>query len=242
MSTQKKITDLDLVDNFSDDLNLVVDDGIQTYRGTGAQMKTWVKSWIASFIFSTGDVKVTLKSSADDGWVMMDDGTIGDGSSGATTRANADTVDLFTLLWNNCANAQAAVSGGRGVSAAADYAAHKTIALPKALGRALASAGAGSGLTSRALGAILGEETHQLTSAEMPSHTHTQNSHTHVQRGHTGSGSAGSTILTTGTAAVPNLIPSQNDTAATATNQNTGGDGAHNNMQPTLFVNVMVKL
>src|SRR5205823_5859794 len=82
------------------------------------------------------------------------------------------------LLWTNTVDADCAVSTGRGASAAADYAAHKTIALPKTLGRALASYGAGSGLTSRALAHVVGEETHQLTIAELAAHTHTGTSNT----------------------------------------------------------------
>src|SRR6185295_7620952 len=109
-------------------------------------------------LWTTGDVKVTLKTTADSGWVMFDDGTLGSASSGATTRANADTEALFTLLWTNTTNANCAVSSGRGSTASADFAANKTIALPKILGRALAVAGAGSGLTSRALAVALGSE------------------------------------------------------------------------------------
>lgn len=71
-------------------------------------------------------------------FVMADGRTIGDATSGATNRANADTVGLFTLLWNITTNAQCAVSGGRGASAAADYAAHKTLALPNHSGRGMA--------------------------------------------------------------------------------------------------------
>jgi hypothetical protein len=74
----------------------------------------------------------------------MDDKTIGNASSSATGRANADTVDLFTLLWTNVTDTWAPVSTGRGGSAAADYAANKTIALPKTLGRALAGYGTGT--------------------------------------------------------------------------------------------------
>ena len=118
--------------------------------------------------WSTGDVKLTYKAAADAGWVMMNDGTIGDGLSGGTTRANADTEPLFTLLWNNTANAQCAVSSGRGASAAADFAAHKTIALPKALGRAMAVSGAGSGLTSRALALANGVETKTIGTTNLP--------------------------------------------------------------------------
>src|SRR5258708_1610023 len=43
-----------------------------------------------------------------------------------------------TLLWNSWADAQAPVSSGRGASAAADFAAHKTITLPDLRGRVVA--------------------------------------------------------------------------------------------------------
>ena len=73
-----------------------------------------------------------LQAVADAGWVMMNDGTIGDGCSGAYTRANPDTWALFTLLWYNIADASctifAAGTGtrtGRGASAVADFAAHR---------------------------------------------------------------------------------------------------------------------
>ncbi len=79
--------------------------------------------------FSTGDVKLTVKTAADAGWVMMNDGTIGSAGSGATTRANADCQNLFELLWNNVSNTNCPVSGGRGASAAVDWSANKTIAL-----------------------------------------------------------------------------------------------------------------
>ena len=55
----------------------------------GPPMK-WTNVDIPQTAFTTGDVKQTFKTIADPGWVMMNDGSIGDGSSGATTRANPD--------------------------------------------------------------------------------------------------------------------------------------------------------
>lgn len=195
---------------------------------------------ITPMLPTTGDVKLTLKTAADIGWVLMNDGTIGNASSGGTTRANADTVALFTLLWTNTADADCAVSSGRGASAAADYAANKTIALPKALGRALAIYGSGSGLTARALAKSLGTETHTLLEAELPTHTHTVNDPGHL---HTG------VVQTSGGQNVGSASPPAVDVIGSSASATTGitvtggGSGdAHNNMQPTTFLNVMIKL
>lgn len=175
--------------------------------------------------WSTGDVKLTLKTTADTGWVMCNDGTIGNGSSGATTRANADTADLFALLWNNVSNTYAAVSGGRGANAAADFAANKTIALTKVLGRALAISGSGSGLTARALGETLGEESHALTAAENGPHTHSE-----------------STFTTIGNHADHVSGQTSAGSPTSATSGSSGSGDPHNNMQPTSFLNAMIKL
>lgn len=103
-------------------------------------------SWqaAASAAFSAGDIKLTMKTVADSGWVLMNDGTIGSASSGATTRANADTSALYLIIWSNCVDQWCAVVGGRGASATADFAANKPISLPKTYGRALAGYGTGS--------------------------------------------------------------------------------------------------
>lgn len=111
-------------------------------------------------VWDTGDLKITMRSTAGAGWIKVDDGTIGSSASAATTRANDDTLNLYKFLYDSCSDALCPVSGGRGVSAAADFAANKTLRLTKMLGRALVIAGAGSGLTARTLGDIAGAETH----------------------------------------------------------------------------------
>jgi hypothetical protein len=65
---------------------------------------------------------------------------------------------------------------GGGIPNDAKYQELKTVIAksntPDLRGRTLIGAGLGAGLSSRALGQQAGEETHQLTVAEMPSHNH----------------------------------------------------------------------
>ena len=202
--------------------------------------------------WTTGDVKLTIKTVADTGWVLMNDGTIGDAASGATTRANADTSALFTLLWNNTSNTDCPVSGGRGASAAADFAANKTIALPKALGRALAVYGSGSGLTARTMGESVGEETHLLTSAESGLQAHSVSVSGNVTDGagnvfNTADSGGGTSINRNWlTGPVNNDIPAAagHDWLVSISGSVAGASAAsaHDNMQPSVFLNVMIKL
>jgi len=188
----------------------------------------------------TGDVTASFAASKS-GWVRMEDTSIGNAASGATGRASADTKDLFTLLWGSVIDTWCPVSGGRGASAAADFAANKTLTLPKALGRAMAAAGHGSGLSSRALGENTGGETHILVTSEMPSHRH---------KCYSDSGSSESAFgfKTTGTQngmAIHHEGSSHgylDGFAGIQALENTGGDAAHTNMQPTTFTHWFIRL
>jgi len=77
------------------------------------------------------------------------------------------------------------------------------------------------GLNGDTLGATGGAETHTLTVAEIPAHTHTYNAHT----GLGASGSGGNAQL-------------GSQSSATGS---TGGGGAHNNVQPTIILNYIIK-
>lgn len=88
--------------------------------------------------FRTGDVKLTLDNAEESGVnVMLNGETIGSAASAATGRAAADTEDLFVFLWDRYSDSLCPVSGGRGASGAADFAANKTLQLPDARGRLL---------------------------------------------------------------------------------------------------------
>ena len=88
-----------------------------------------------------------------------------------------------------------------------------------------------------------GEKTHKLSTAEMPSHTHVQNAHNHTQNPH-GHNFRYAANMGGGAYHGPNSSGNEKgwdtwvrnttatNNATTATNQKTGGDGAHNNLQP----------
>jgi hypothetical protein len=136
-------------------------------------------------IAATGDVKVVYGTGSITGWVRMNGRTIGSATSGASERANSDVQALFTFLWNGDANLT--VSTGRGASAAADFAANKTITLPDGRGRTMAglddmgnsaasrltatyfgATGGCSGALGTTLGVACGGESQTLTLAQLP--------------------------------------------------------------------------
>lgn len=199
--------------------------------------------------FSVGDVKHSVNDTPATGWIVYQGGvaTLGNVSSGATARANADTLNLFTLLWNKTANGDCPVSGGRGANPAADFAANKTIQLPWLSNRTIIGAGAGSPLTTHTNCSAVGEETHALTTAELAVHSHanTLNDPTHAH---------GSVLNASGFAANTGLNGSGNPqygntgntgasgTGMTITNANAGSGSGHNNMQPSVALWTHMKL
>ncbi len=125
------------------------------------------------------------------GYVSANGQTIGNASSNATDRANADTQFLFAFVWNNCTNAicQIFTSGGvgtsRGATAAADFAANKQLAVWNMNGAGLIGADSQHTTSSSNLagvplingsttspGSFLGENLHSLTANENGTHTH----------------------------------------------------------------------
>src|SRR5574343_91986 len=225
----------------------------QVYVSNGVGSGSWTdaSSIITNSAFTTGDYKLTGKVTADSGWIMYTYGTIGDGSSSATVRANADTSALFTLYWNNYSNTLCPVSGGRGASAAADFAAHKTLTLPDMSQRVLGIAGSYNtgGLTSRTLGFAHGAETATLATANLPPYTpagtlggsatsslssfqiNTSGNNTYA-----GGGTGPSPQSNSGSVTVP-------ATGLTFTGTAQGGTSTPFSIyQPTAYVNLMIRL
>lgn len=146
-----------------------------------------------------GDLRVTARATAPDGWLIC--------QGQAVSRAT------YAALYAALGGAASRWGQGNGSS---------TFNVPNLIGRALIGAGTGGGgVSTRLVGESGGVETHVLTVAEMPAHTHMQK---RGVGGTVGTGTFSSTWdqsdLSTGSA---------------------GGGGAHQNMPPWAAVNVIVK-
>lgn len=145
-------------------------------------------------------------------WVRANGRTLGNALSGAAERANADTVNLFTAMWN--ADTTLAVSGGRGASAAIDYAANKTIALPDYRGRIpVGLSDMGGSNSARLTGATFssgnettlgspgGTATEALSLAQLAAHTHAGSTASSTDHQHIGTTATGGAHTPTASAA-----------------------------------------
>ena len=132
-------------------------------------------------VMQTGQIALWYGTGVQSGFVRANGRSIGSSISSATERANADTQALYSFLWS--ADPNLAVSGGRGASAAADWAANKNLALPDYRGRAIAglddmgNAAAGRltasyfGTAATVLGAAGGAESKVLVTGNLPPYT-----------------------------------------------------------------------
>jgi Collagen triple helix repeat (20 copies) len=181
-------------------------------------------------------VVFTFNGAAPAGWLIFNDGTMGDASSGSD-HANADSVTVFTTLYAVTTDAICPLltsSGGATTraaqgTAAAAFAAHCRMSLPKVLGRALAVCGSGAGLTVRQMAQIVGEEAHVQALNEIGVHAHGSGSPIPSSLTGSGAGPIGAVGAAYPYANVPNTA-------------NAGSGAPANVMQPTIFLNAMVKL
>lgn len=145
-------------------------------------------NWVAMPGTNTAGTPVpSFTATAPQNTVSAQGKTVGNASSNATARANADCYWLFVYMWTNCSYCTLFNSAGgviaRGASAAADWNANDAIATFDMRGAGLIGADA-SGSTqlsgvpvqtgsTTAGGSIVGENLHALTGVELAVHSHT---------------------------------------------------------------------
>ena len=159
------------------------------------------------------------------GWLEYAEGSIGNAGSVANLLASVEAEPLFTNIWDLASDMFAPVSGGRGASAAIDFAANKTITLPEGPARTIGVAGSQTGLTTRSIGEFVGQEEHTLTVAELAPHTHDVERYDILE---------------------PHDIPVTGNqhwaNTQTVSSSSTGGGDPHNNIQPSLYLRTIIKL
>jgi len=114
----------------------------------------------------------------------------------------------------------AALYGKIGTTYGAVDGAHFSV--PDLRGRGILGAGQGNGLTDRSIGDVVGTETHQLSASEMPSHTHGYN------------------YTLASPAAAPGTPGPVVIGYSLFSTTSAGGDGSHNNMQPSLALSYWI--
>lgn len=205
-----------------------------TSGGPSALAKMWVRThhdpegwtpWAqmatpddSSTMGMTGEIKIWPSSTIPNGWRLCDGGAI-----------NRITYSkLFSIL-----NTTYGVGDGS-----------TTFNVPDLKGRVPTGFDGTQG-EFNVMGKTGGAKTHTLTTAEMPSHTHTDSGHLHAP-------GPGGAFWTTGPSAnvangtfwgLHTFDGSNNTTAyASANIQNTGGGGAHNNLPPYITLRYIIKL
>lgn len=201
--------------------------------------------------FTTGMVMYTDDTVSPTGWVFSV-GTIGNAASGATTRANDDTWPLYSMYWTTRSNTLCPVSGGRGVSAAADFAANKTLGLPDRRGvvdvgrddmggtAANKVTTAGSGIAGNTLGATGGAQNVTLTTATLASHPHTTSESAHAHP--SAAAASGAQILAPGSTGAAANGSGTGGAVTGLTVLAAGGGDPHQNMMPAIITNKIIKL
>jgi len=193
---------------------LMIEDSADSYSKKKVQIGNLAT---AIGVSPTGSIILWSTATAPTGYLICDGKTLGDATSGADYAGN-EYRSLYDVI--------KATYGGTH-----NWTNHNTVTLPNLKGRTVIGVGQGSTYangvdaagTNFALAASSGMEKHKLVTAEMPEHSH------NVPRGSSSTG-------TQNAACLANAI-----VATDLATSNAGSDTAHNNMQPYLALNYVIK-
>lgn len=183
-----------------------------------------------------GKVDLRLNSLAQRGWLNIGNSSVTKtiGSPASTATFKSDTYEaLYSALWKSFPDTVFGVlPGGRGLTAAADFAANKYIDISSLSDRVLAF----DGLSPA--GTIYGVPEVTLSLAQSPVHNHEQNPHEHYAIDVYTTGGTGA--LASG--GVGQIQATLETNSVAAVNQPSGGGLPHENRQPTFVPYIFLKL
>jgi len=168
--------------------------------------------WVAMRPYDVGDMKHSARTVDHSGWMICDGRSL----------SRADYSELFGVIGTSYGNVDGA-----------------SFNLPDCRGRVIAGIGqAGVGMGNHTMGQKLGEETHTLTIAEMPSHSHTVTDpgHAHSYVNNTNDQGTDNAFNSETAADQADLAQTTGSSTTGITLGNTGGGQAFNVIQPTIYV------
>lgn len=195
------------------------------------------------FWFDTTNDELKFRNEANDGWIVMGkfsgNTNTSDTPSGAILQFAGSSAPANWLLCDGAlvsrttyANLFTAIGTTYGAGDGST-----TFKLPDLRGRVPIGAGQGSGLQNRLIAATGGAETHTLTTSELAAHDHNVTVTKRVTDDDATGGSPFSMLV-----ASRNVSTSSETAVDGAETDNTGGGQAHNNMQPFLVLNHIIKV
>ena len=239
MATHDYVISNDTAANVRADIN----NALAAIRSSNLSATEPANLFAGLFWFDTTNDELKIRNEANDGWIVMGkfsgNTNTSDTPSGAILQFAGSSAPANWLLCDGAlvsrttyANLFTAIGTTYGAGDGST-----TFKLPDLRGRVPIGAGQGSGLQNRVIGATGGAETHTLTTSEIPAHDHNVTVTKRVTDDDATGGSPFSMLV-----ASRNVSTSSETAVDGAETDNTGGGQAHNNMQPFLVLNHIIKV